>query len=401
VSVKRSRTAVIALSVVGAVTMAGCGSSSGGSGAAANNVGGSSSQGDVQAVSIGAVLPMSGPYAQVGTETVQGLTMSTDECAAADGLKFDTHVEDGAATTSTAVAAYKKLVGQDHIKALIGPFSSGVAKALGPLTGRDSIVELLGGSAAPDVISASAPTVYRPNADNVIQGSATAEFAVSKLGWKKISIVYQETAFGQSLDHSASTTINQLGATVVDDLKYPGGNTNFASLVTKLKSSNIDGILFASLGAEAPALVRAVVQAGIPASHMLAFYADQSQIVSGLKDASGLMTLGYYDPQKPPNKNAAAFYDKYKAKYGKYPPLNASSGYLDGIILCHAVKSISGGQVTTEALLKAVANMKPFQGPYEQTIQWSHRQLEGDLIVLQYDGNKDSWSKIGVAKPQS
>ncbi|HEY9475893.1 MAG TPA: ABC transporter substrate-binding protein, partial [Mycobacteriales bacterium] len=108
--------AVVALLLVGALGLTGCGAGNAGSG--------SSSSG---ALVVGISLPLTGDFSQPGGQARRGYEIWRDMVNADGGVlgrKVELKITDDASNQDTVVADYTKLITQDHVDLLLGTFSS-------------------------------------------------------------------------------------------------------------------------------------------------------------------------------------------------------------------------------------------------------------------------------------
>jgi branched-chain amino acid transport system substrate-binding protein len=90
---------------------------------------------------IGVIAPMTGPFAQVGKDMVDGFNMYLEEVGGDfAGAKVKLIVEDDVARPDTGVTKAKKLILQDKVQLLVGGVLASTGYALAPVSTTDKTV---------------------------------------------------------------------------------------------------------------------------------------------------------------------------------------------------------------------------------------------------------------------
>ncbi len=189
---------LVACSIVGgdeAATDAG-GNGSGGGGAAAP----ASTEGPLR---IGYLADFSGPLAEFGPARQRGITLAIEHLNDAGGVlgrPVELVVADTMSDASAAVAAAKKLVEEDGVHAIIGPFASAAAIAVAEqVTGPAGIPTLAPSATSPLLSTANdSDFLFRTTLSDVIQGVELARL-VRESGATRAAVLYLPDAYGQGL----------------------------------------------------------------------------------------------------------------------------------------------------------------------------------------------------------
>jgi branched-chain amino acid transport system substrate-binding protein len=92
---------------------------------------------------IGFIAPMTGPFAQVGKDMVDGFNLYLEESKGElGGAKVKLIVEDDQAKPDTGVTKAKKLILQDKVHMLVGGVLASTGYALAPVSTADKTVYL-------------------------------------------------------------------------------------------------------------------------------------------------------------------------------------------------------------------------------------------------------------------
>ncbi|MFB6153037.1 MAG: ABC transporter substrate-binding protein, partial [Halodesulfurarchaeum sp.] len=144
-----------AASVGGATGLAGCTGGGGGGG------------GD-DTILFGATVSLTGSLSTNGKLTQQGYQLWKRHMNEQQGgikvgdttKKIDLKLYDDQSSKSTARSQYQKLVSEDNVDLLLGPYSSGMTRAVGPIAEDNEIPMIAGGAASKEVYSQGWEYIY-------------------------------------------------------------------------------------------------------------------------------------------------------------------------------------------------------------------------------------------------
>src|ERR1700724_1756750 len=90
---------------------------------------------------IGLIAPVTGPFAQVGTDMTNGFKMYLDEVDSNfAGAKVNLIIEDSQGKPDTAVTKAKKLILEDHVQLIVGGVLAPEGYALAPVSTAEKTV---------------------------------------------------------------------------------------------------------------------------------------------------------------------------------------------------------------------------------------------------------------------
>jgi branched-chain amino acid transport system substrate-binding protein len=221
---------IIAASVLGALAVAGCGSSGGGTTAG----GGGGSKPCV--ASIGFEGPITGPVAVLGQEQLNfaNLALAADNKANKTKISLvqgDTQLNPAQATTVT-----QQFTSNSKIVAVVGPAGSQEVEAVGPLFGRAGIAFISGSATAAALTTGTYPTFFRVVSKDSVQGPQDANYIISNLHPKSLMIVDDQEAYSTGLV-AAMLPIFKKAGIKVDHESVSQKVTDFSSLVAMVTPS--------------------------------------------------------------------------------------------------------------------------------------------------------------------
>src|SRR5215475_9141824 len=193
-------------------------------------------------IRIGASLSLTGTYAKLGKNQHEGYQLCQKDLNAKGGLlgrKIEFVVYDDQSMPATAVRLYEKLITEDKVDAVMGPYSSPVTEAAANVTEKYKKVMV-----AP---LAATTSIFRKNRKYIFMVISPAEVYLeglvdiaAKKGLKTVAVINEDTLFSKSAAAGAVDLAKKKGLQVVFTEAYPKGNTDFSALLTKVKSANAD-----------------------------------------------------------------------------------------------------------------------------------------------------------------
>ena len=218
----KGRTIIVA-SALGALVVAGCGSS------------GSNASGGSKAcnATIGIEGPLTGPVAVLGQEQLHfaQLALSMDNKANKTKITLkqgDTRLDPAQATTVT-----QQLTSNSSIVAVVGPAGSQEVEAVGPLMARAGLPFITGSATAAALTTGKYPTFFRVVSKDSVQGPQDANYIVNTLHPKALMIIDDQEAYSTGLVASMLPIFKAAGIKV-DHESVSQKLTDFSSLVTKI-----------------------------------------------------------------------------------------------------------------------------------------------------------------------
>lgn len=311
-----------------------------------------SSAGDT--IKVGILGPMTGPQAyDIGCTMRDGAILAMEEINAKGGIKgkkFEWIVIDDEATPAKSVNGANKLIFSDKIDIIIGPANSGCALAVGKLTVPNKIVNIIPGQRA-DLTS--------PDRDYVYRCSLTDKEIAKKMIWyigdkyKKFALIHDTTGYGEDWYQTIKAIFTEKGIKPVADESFELYTPDLTPQAIRIKESGAEIIIWLSVGADVPTLVKAENRIGLKVDHLgTNGFGGVSVIGLAGKEVDGFIFPDTVDVRK---KQWEVFSDKYRKRFNypevitNHPPAQA----YDAIhMLAQALEKTNGE--TREALKNAI-----------------------------------------------
>ena len=232
--------------------------------------GGDKATADGTEVKIGHVAPLTGPIAHLGKDNENGARLAIEEINKSgltiDGKKVVLTLvpEDDAEDPKTATQVAQKLV-DAKVAGVVGHLNSGTSIPASKIYSDAGITQISPSATNPDYTKQGFKTTYRLVATDAQQGPALANYVVGTLKAKTVAIIDDSTQYGKGLADEFEKTIKAAGVKVVTREASNNKATDFKAILTKIKGSKPDVIMYGGMDATGGPLTKQAAELGIKA----------------------------------------------------------------------------------------------------------------------------------------
>ena len=353
---------------------------------------------------IGLILPMTGQQASTGRqiEAAAKLYMAQHGDTVA-GKKIQLIVKDDTSIPDVTKRLAQELVVNDKVNVLAGFGITPSAFATAPIAtqSKTPMVVMAAGTSS---ITQSSPYIVRTSFTLAQSSVAMADWTTSKGGIKKVVTLVSDYGPGHDAEKFFKDRFIFNGGTIVESLRVPMRNPDFAPFLQKVRDAKPDGLfVFVPSGAGA-AVMKQFIERGMDKAGIKLIgpgdITDDDQLNDMGDGALGVVTAHLYSAAHPSATNKK-FVDAFKkANKGMRPNFMAVGGY-DGMHLIYTALKASKGQGGGDGLLAAMKGQvwESPRGPMfidAQTRDVVHniylRKVEkqgGELYNVEFDVIKD------------
>lgn len=261
---------------------------------------------------IGAILPLSGTSARMGQFFQEGFELAK----ATSTLKLPIEViyEDDACIPVKGTAAAHKLVTQDKVDLVFGPWCSSVILAVAPILNNRKVIDLNAGLSPK--ISAAGEYIYRIQVDSSHFIQRLIPFIAEERKVRRIAIYSIINDYGDDTSELFKAFAVKHGLHITAHETYLPETSEFRTQLTKLKSSNPEGIFIVGY-AEMGVILRQLRDIGFTKEvfSMPAF--ENPDIIDTAQGAAeGVFFPNHFDPQSQ-SPAVIEFQRMYRKKFGQ------------------------------------------------------------------------------------
>lgn len=347
---KKSGT-IVALLLSLALLLGGCGKTGGTSTA---GPGADQNPGSQPTLTLGAAISMSGSLVKEGGYLRDGYELWKEKVNAAGGIqiggqkyKVDIKYYDDKSDTETSVKLTEKLITEDNVKILLGPFGSGITNATAAVGEKYKALTI--------AAMANSDAIYRRGFKYIFsilplastQARPALELAKDK-GLTTVAIVTPDDLWPKTVAEGAKSLAEGMGLQVVYFQAYPKGASDLSSVINQIKAKNPDVLVGTGYLNEITLMTRQMKELQLNPK-IVAFSGATTYVdyAKGLgKDADGVMGLDWWTPATNWKgglwPDAATYAKEFEAKY-KYPAqYTSAAGSAAGEVLRLALEKAGG-----------------------------------------------------------
>jgi branched-chain amino acid transport system substrate-binding protein len=341
-------------------------------------------------IRIGASLSLTGTYAKLGQYQKEGYEYcmaEVNERGGVLGRKIEFAVYDDQSTPATGVRLYEKLITEDKVDAVMGPYSSPITEAVANVSEKYKKVMV-----AP---LASTTSIFKKGRKYVFMVISPAEVYLeglmdmaAKRGLKTVAIVNEDTLFTKSSAIGTAEIAKQKGLQVVFQEAYPKGNTDFSALLTKLKALNPDVIAAATYFDDAVAITRQMKELNVsPRMFGVTVGGDLPEFYNLLKQNAEYVYGSSQWEASLPYPGQREFVEGYKKKFGREPVYHSAAGYAGCAIYLEAVKR--AGTLEPDKVREQLLALQTRTAFGDYKVDQDGFQTAHKMVMLQWqDGKK-------------
>jgi branched-chain amino acid transport system substrate-binding protein len=345
----------------------------------------------LEPIRIGTTQSLTGQYQDFGTEQLRGLQMWVGDInsrGALLGRPVELVYYDDGSDANNSVKLYKKLIEQDKVDLLVGPYSSDLTLAASSVAEEHNMLMLTTAASAEGIWSRGYRNVIGIDVPTGDYLSALASGPASSQGATTVALIYVNTEFGNEVAIGARRQAAAVDLRIVLDESYDENQRDFSALALRLREAKPDVILGISYLNDSVALVRALKKAGVKPK-MLAFTVGPALHEFGDQlgaDAEGVVGIVQW-LRSVRLSGAQDFAYRYRRTYGNNPAVHAAIGYSAGQVIESAVRL--AGTTEHDAVREQLLTMQFNSLLGQYNVNETGRQIGKKNYLLQWqDGRR-------------
>lgn len=335
------------------------------------------------AVKIGLIVPLTGPFTSTGKQLVAGarlyMQLHGDQAA---GKKIQLIIKDDAGSADLTKRIAQELVIHDKVAVLAGFGLTPGALATAPIATEAKVPEIVM-MAATSIITERSPYVVRTSFSVPQTVEPLAAWA-ARNGIKNVVTVVSDYAPGIDVETAFKRRFEADGGKVTESIRVPLANPDFAPFLQRVSEAKPDAILGFVPAGVGPIFMRQFVERGLDKSG-IKFIAEGSltedDIINQIGDAAlGIITSHHYSAAHDSPENKAFVAEFKKANGGMRPNLMAAQAY-DAMHLIYAALEKTKGATDGDALVAAMKGMSWISPRGPVTVDPETREMIQNIYI--------------------
>ena len=215
--------------------------------------------------------PLTGPIGHQGKDDENGVALAVAHANAqkltlgGKPVRFEMASEDDQADPKIGTLVAQKLV-DAKVAVVIGHLNSGVSIPASDIYHRAGIPMISGAATNPQLTERGMKTVFRTVGRDDQQGPAIALYIVREMKAKRVAIVDDKTAYGEGLAAEVEKSLRAAGVEIVARERTTDKETDFKSILTRIKARNPDVVFHGGMDATGGPMVKQARELGVKAS---------------------------------------------------------------------------------------------------------------------------------------
>src|SRR6201988_3373983 len=312
-----------------------------------------------ETVKIGLILPMTGGQASTGKQIDNAVKLYMQQHGdTVAGRKIEVILKDDGAVPDNTKRLAQELIVNDKVNFIAGFGVTPAAFAAAPLATQARIPEVVM-AAGTSVITEKSPYIVRTSFTLPQSSTIIGDWAV-KNGIKKVATLTSDYPPGNDALASFKEHFVAGGGEIVEEVKVPLANPDFAPFLQRRKDANPDAVFVFVPAGQGGNFMKQYAERGLDKAGIKVIGPGDvmdDDLLNGMGDAAlGACTAHIYSAAHPSQANKD-FVAAYKKEFNQRPGFMAVGGY-DGINLIYEALNKTGGNADGDKLIEAMKGMK-------------------------------------------
>lgn len=349
-------------------------------------------------INIGLTLGLTGKYANMGDMQRKGFMLwesHVNEEGGILGRKVQLVVYDDKSDPQTAMSLYEKLISEDKVEFLFGPYSSGITAAIAPVAEKHGYPVLVSGASADSLWQKGYRYlfgVYTPASKYTV---GFLEMLVTN-GIDTVAIAFSDDPFSRSIAEGTRKWAKRFELKVLAFEMFKKGRVDLDDVARQARESGAETLVVCGHFNEAVNMKSALKRIKwYPEAYFASvgpvIQAYYDQLKSDAEYTFSASQWEYHD--KLQIKGAKLFYESFRERFGIRPSYHAATAYAGGEILKEAI--IKAASFKREKIREMLATMDTIVIIGRYGVDSHGMQVRHFPVIVQWqNGNKEIvWPK--------
>jgi branched-chain amino acid transport system substrate-binding protein len=261
-------------------------------------------------VVLGAAVSLTGKYSVNGKNTKDGYDLAVKRINELGGVKvagkaykLKVLYYDDESTPARGAQLAERLIGQDGVKFLLGAYSSGLTKAIAPVTEKYKVPHVEGNGAARELFTQGYKYLFAvlSTSDYYLRDAVNLAAEVAKEHGRdprtlKIAMAFENDPFSLDVREGIVEDAKRYGMQILVDDKLPPEINDMAATLTKVRAVKPDMLLVSGHEKGATLVVRQTTEMRIDVPLLATTHCDSAKIAESMgKQAEGVLCASQWD----------------------------------------------------------------------------------------------------------
>ena len=334
-----------------------------------------------ETITLGAAISLTGKYSTNGQHTQNGYNLAAKIINEKGGVKIGgksytlaIKYYDDESTPARGGELAERLIVQDKVKFLLGPYSSGLTKAIAPVTEKHKVPMVEGNGASRSLFTKGYKYLFAVLSTSEQYLASSVALAAEKAGAMgkkaneiKIAMAFENDPFSQDIRAGVMDDAKKFGMKIIIDDKLPKELNDMSATLTKVKALRPDILIVSGHAKGAATATRQIDEMKVDIPMVAMTHCDSAKIIKKFGKAAGYTlcasqwapTLTYKDDYFGSAGDYAAL---FKKTYGYAPPYQAAESTAAVLTFVDAFKRAGSLDQAKVRDALAATDMQTFYG---------------------------------------
>ena len=351
---------------------------------------------------LGSSISLTGKYATNGLHTQRGYDYAVKVINEAGGVKvggksykLDVKYYDDESTPARGAQLAERLIQQDGVEFMLGPYSSGMTKAIAPVSEKFGVPMVEAEGASRSLFTQGYKYLFAVLSTSEQYLATAIDFAAEKSsnpGDVRIALAFEGDPFSMDVRAGVMDKINEYGMKVVIDDQLPADLSDMSTTLTKVKALKPDALIISGHSKGAATAARQIDEMKVNVPMIALTHCEAAKVQEKFpKTANGFLcptqwveTLSKSDPMFG---SAADWNAGFKADNPSYTSVPYQSAQASAAVYVFKQAFEAANSFDKDAVRDAIAavEMETFYGDIK--FSENGNNIAKPMFMRQIDGN--------------
>jgi len=378
---------------------------------AVSDTGNAKVEGDT--IVLGAAVSLTGKYSTNGKNTQDGYELVVKRINEMGGVKVGgksyklkvTYYDDESTPARGAQLA-ERLINQDGVQFLLGPYSSGLTKAIAPVTEKYKIPHVEGNGAARELFKQGYRYLFAvlSTSDYYLREAVNLAAEVAKSQGKdpsklKIAMAFENDPFSQDVRDGVIEDAKRLGMKIVIDDKLPPELNDMSATLTKVKAVKPDLLVVSGHAKGATLTARQVKEMKVDVPMIATTHCDSAKLAQTMPaESEGLLCASQWDRQLSYKDkwfgSANDYANRFAQEFNYTPPYQAAESSAAVLVYVDAFTRAQSFDKDKVRDAIAATDLMTFYGP----VKFDKTGMNTSKPMVLYQIQKGQYNVVAPSK---
>lgn len=289
------------------------------------------------AITIGALMPMTGDLQAYGETCLNGVNLAVEEINAAGGVlgrPLEVSVGDTQTAAQPSIDAAQKLVSVEGVAGIVGALSSGntipVAQSV---TSSNQVPQISSASTSPVITTLEDNDyLFRTVPSDAYQGVALAQVVQAK-GLDNLAIIYVNNDYGEGLADSFQSAFEAQAGTITGAVPYEQGQASYRGELQQLAAEGATALTLIGYPENGITILKQSLEEGFFDTFVFTDGMKAPEVIEAIGAEALEGTFGTAPQAATESAAYETFSKAYNEKFGEVPPKPYIDTSYDAVML--------------------------------------------------------------------